>query len=187
VDPARLGAAGYSLGAHTVSHAQGFDARIKAIVAWDNLASSSGGDEGSAKCFADPPATPVVPRVPSMGQGSESCAAAGRDAKAAAFDRWREAGVPSMELVFAGTNHFAWSQRRAEDGPGIGGNESGLRLFAHFTRAWFDRYLRDEPGVDALLGADVLGRPQDEVLSPRFRSGAFLPEAAVDCPDLAAC
>ena len=47
-DPIRFLDHARSLGARGVSYAQSIDTRIKAIVAWDNLASDLNGDKGSA-------------------------------------------------------------------------------------------------------------------------------------------
>jgi dienelactone hydrolase len=184
VDTSRLGATGHSLGAHVVSLAQGTEPRLKAIVAWDNLASLDQGDAGSAKCFGSGNA--VVPRVPAMGQASEACGILPPEAKKTAYERWRAAGLPTMELVFRGAEHIDWHQAR--DANGFGGNESQLRLFEHYQRAWFDRFLRGDTSADArLLAPSVDGVPRAALLSEQFLSAAFLPDLGIDCADFRAC
>jgi dienelactone hydrolase len=182
-DPGRLGAAGHSLGAHAVSVAQQRDPRLDAIVAWDNLVMQEHGDDGSAKCVGSGPV--IAPRLPAMGQAGEACGFQAYDAKATAFDAWRAAGIPSMELVFRGEEHINWSQKR-DTNASFGGAETSLHRFAHYGRAWFDLWLRGDASAPERLLAG-LDLPRADMLSARFRSGAYLPAQGIDCPDLAVC
>jgi len=195
VDPSEIGAAGHSLAARGVSWLQGEDVRIKAIVAWDNLAKDVAGDDGTpsgggpASTFigGELPGTshPSVPRVPAMGQASDSRGSttpANDDPsqKKAAYEVWRAAGVATMEIVFRGASHFDWVQTNPN------AKEPLQRLSAYYTRAWFDRYLRnDTSALERLLASSVNGAPTEDLLSEQFTSAAFLD--GLDCPDLRMC
>jgi dienelactone hydrolase len=161
-DTSRVGACGWSLGARALARTQEEDTRVDCIVAWDNLAISENGDEGSPSGGGT--GTPVrVPRVPALGQASEM---PGVDAqsKLTAWEHWRAHYVPCAEIVFAtGTTtaaHLKW---------GTAGSTSDHDLFHHYTRAWFDRWLKnDRMGVERLL-VDTL----DGVNAPAFLSTLF--------------
>jgi dienelactone hydrolase len=172
-DTGRVGVAGWSLGARSLSRTQAEDARVDALVAWDNLAVSESGDAGSPAC-TNLPGTRRAPRVPALGQASETCPERGAESKKTAYEAWRAAGVPTAQVVFAGSTHFNWSaqaQPAAHD------------LSHYYTQAWFDRWLKGDSGATArLLARTVNGRPVEAVLSATFRSAA-----AVDgrtCGDL---
>ena len=192
LDPTRIGAAGHSLGARAVSYAQAVDTRIGAVVAWDNLASNLDGDAGSAS--GGPPLGTIIggelpgpgiaitPRVPALGEASDSSPHAGADTKKTAFDQWVAAKVASMELVFAGAVHDDWSQTASTSSAG----EVSLHRFEYYTRAWFDLWLRhDDSAVARLTAPTVLGANRADVLSSTFRSGLYLPGGA-SCGDLRA-
>lgn len=198
IDETRVGVAGHSLSARAAGYLQGVDDRIAAVVAWDNLASDLHGDEGSASgsrtastfVDGDLPGVeiPVTPRVPALGMangGAGSTTPTERDPenKKAGFNVWWAAGVPSFELVFASANHGSWY----EPVPGERQQrERQLRFFAHYTRAWFDRWLRgDTSATAALLTDEIDGVSVISELSTSFRSAAFLD--GVDCPDLRQC
>lgn len=173
-DTTRIGAAGWSLGARTLTRTQAEDGRVDAIVAWDNLAVSESGDAGSPACTNQPDRI-RTPRVPALGQASDTCQPQqGREAKKTAFERWRAAGVPTMQVVFAGSNHFLWSAQAPE---------AGHDLSHYYTQAWFDRWLKgDATATQRLLTRSVESRSLEAVLSSVFRSAAFLDGR--DCPDL---
>jgi dienelactone hydrolase len=172
-DTARVGVAGWSLGARSLSRTQAEDARVDALVAWDNLAVSESGDAGSPACTNLPGAL-RAPRVPALGQASETCAERGAESKKTAYEAWRAAGVPTVQVVFAGATHFNWSAQAPA---------AAHDLSHHYTRAWFDRWLKgDGTATTRLLARTVDGRPVEAVLSATFRSAA-----AVDgrtCGDL---
>jgi hypothetical protein len=195
VDPTRLGAAGHSLSARAVSYAQMIDARIKAIVAWDNLASDLTGDAGSPSgggvagqlIGGEVPGSsePVTPTVPALGEASDNRgttepANADPDQKKTAYAKWRSAGVPAMEVVFKGVNHFQWAQNNSTT------SDTDIKNFEYYTRAWFDRFLLgDTTATQRLLASAVNGQPLSAVLSSTFHSAAFLD--GTDCPNLLAC
>lgn len=165
-DTGRVGIAGWSLGARSLSRTQAEDARVDALVAWDNLAVSETGDAGSAAC-QNVPGTIRPPRVPALGQASETCPSKTGDAKLTAYEQWRSAGVPAMQVVFAGSTHYWWSAQAAA---------AQHDLVHAYTRAWFDRWLKGDTTATArLLGRAAPGLPSRltaEVLSTRFRSAA---------------
>lgn len=189
IDPNEIGAAGHSAGADALSYQQGVDPRLKAIVAWDNLISSTTGDQGNANC-TNKPTVLVKPRVPALGEASETCSkVVGPNAKKTGYELWRKHGIPSMEVVFAGTQHTDWAQEDNVRSTGIAtGSEQQLHDFEYYTRAWFDLYLRHQPSAAAvLLARTVNGRPRSEVVSSRDHSAAYLPEFGVDCQNLSSC
>jgi hypothetical protein len=184
-----VGVNGYSLSARAASYAQGIPegAKIDAVVAFDNLASDLAGDAGSAS--GGPPlgtviggelpgdSRPVTPRVPSMGQASETTQSPA-DAKVTAQRLWRAAGVDAMEVVFEGTAHTDWSQ-------GLGGEL--LPKFAHYAEAWFDRYLLADPtATSRLLSRNPFGEDVRTVLADRFLSAVWMDGGAIACDDLRA-
>lgn len=197
VDPNELGAAGHSLSARAVSYAQMIDPRIKAIVAWDNLASNLAGDAGSPSGGGDvgdliggevPGASmPITPEVPSLGEASDARgtseptnSSAGQ--KETAYDVWRTAGMPTMEVVFKGAEHDDWAQ----SGTTTAAGEAELEEFEYYTGAWFDRWLLGDTTADQrLLAKTVDGEPLSTVLSSTFTSGAFFD--GTDCENLLAC
>jgi hypothetical protein len=175
-DTNRIGAAGWSLGGRSLTRTQEEDERLDAIVAWDNLALSETGDEGSP--LGDNVPNPVRrPRVPALGQASE-LGRPGAQAKLTAFQHWRSNGVPCAQISFnTGMGfqaHLRW---------GSSGTEQQHDEFHHYTRAWFDRWLKDDSGAVARLLTNVVrGTPVAGLLSTNFLSGLFLD--GVDTADL---
>lgn len=192
VDPRRIGVAGHSLGARAASWIQSADKRIGAVVAWDNLASDLQGDEGSASGGGAAAAiiggelpsepSPVTPRAPALGMASDNRGGANDDPdqKKTAFAVWRKAGVPAMELVMRDVGHNNYAQTRQNT------DSARFELFAYYTRAWFDRFLRyDRSATSRLMAKTVLDKPRSDVLSETFRSAVFLD--GFDCADFATC
>ena len=178
VDTSRVGVAGWSLGARALTRTQAEDARADALVAWDNLAVSETGDAGSPACD-NVPGPLRAPRVPALGQASETCSDRPANVKLTAFERWRAAGVPAMQVVFAGATHFVWS---------AAASDAQHAVVHAYTRAWFDRWLKGDTTATArLLGRTVPGlasRATADALSARFRSAAALDSRA--CADVRA-
>jgi hypothetical protein len=170
-----------------VSAAQAIDPRIKAVVAFDNLSSTVTGDEGSPRCAGIVTAGYITPRVPALGEASEFCSSTSypRYAKETAALHWHAAGIPAMEVVFAGASHFSFAQDRSAS---LGGTEEQFEEFSYYMQAFFNLYLKGESSaVHQLLATTVLGRPLSSILSSRFTSGAWMPSSSVDCPDLLHC
>ncbi|MEN8720355.1 MAG: hypothetical protein ABF296_08850 [Oceanococcaceae bacterium] len=180
IDPDRLGLAGHSLGATGVSVVQSYGAvgadpwpgrldaqnPVDVIVAWDGL-SVPGAAAGNRPA--------IVPRVPAMGQSGEYflfpqplSAPPDPEEHKTAFTAWAEASVPAFQFTIQGGTHFEWSLipsfpstswcASTANGRCEGG--WGNPMAAHYTLAWFDRWLKrsDEPGfadADARLLADA--------------------------------
>lgn len=165
-DPRWIGAAGWSLGARALTLVQEQDARVKAIVAWDNLAGIESGDQGSPSGGFNPdPSTFRTPKVPAMGTASDATGYnTDPEIKKTAFNHWRAAGQPTMQLVFENSNHFWWSARSSA---------RQRELSVHFTTLWFDRWLRkDRLATDRLLAPNVVGEPLSSLLSDAYTSAA---------------
>lgn len=166
-DTNRIGACGWSLGARALSRTQEEDHRVDCIVAWDNLAISENGDEGSPSGGGS--GLPVrTPRVPALGQASEMPGLDARS-KLTAWEHWRSRGVPCAEIVFAvGTTsaaHLKW---------GTAGSVMEHDRFHHYTRAWFDRWLKnDRMGVERLLVSTLDGVSASSFLSNSFTGGLY--------------
>jgi hypothetical protein len=112
-------------------------------------------------------------------RGSTNPADGDPDLKKTGYGLWRQHGIPTMEVVPAGASHLNYAQ-------GARTSEDQLHLFAYFTRAWFDRFLRhDRSATTRLLAATILGQPRTTLLSDTFRSAAYVD--GHDCPDLTIC
>jgi dienelactone hydrolase len=159
-----IGAAGWSLGARVLTRTQEEDTRISAIVEWDNLAASETGDAGSPQC-TNQPATLRMPRVPALGQASDTCIdGRSADAKKTGFNHWRQHGQPAMQVVFRGANHFWWSANAS--------TAAQYDIANHYTKNWFDRWLKgDLTATIRLVSRTVNNVALDNLLSQNFRSG----------------
>lgn len=131
VDGRRIGLAGHSLGARAVTEVGNRDERVAAVVAWDN-----------AHLPDD-----VAPRVPTMGQDAEAgfwpqpfASPPDPDAHNATFRRFREAGVPAMQVSLQGSTHLEWTYVPYL----LAASSTGERVAMHYTLAWFDRWLKGE-------------------------------------------
>jgi len=172
----RIGACGWSLGARSLTRTQEEDLRLKCIVAWDNLALSENGDEGSPSGGGT--GTPVrAPRVPALGQASEM-SGVNAQSKITAWHHWRAHGLPCAEVVFAvgsGLNaHLKW---------GSSGTTAEHDRFHHYTRAWFDRWLKDDRmGTERLLVDTQAGVSAASYLSTNYVGAIYV--GSYDSEDL---
>ncbi len=196
IDDGKLGLAGHSLSGRVSSVLQSEISGLSAIVAWDNLASDARGDAGSYARGNDrfgAPALAVQPRVPAMGQGSDSYEPSLVDEpteedKKTAFNVWRNGGVEAMQVVFAGADHGDWSYTLRDDAVLDAAALGRLRTFQYFTRAWFDLHLRGRTSaISKLTAPNVEGMGPDELYSEDFRSALYLTnQISYDCADLLA-
>lgn len=194
IDERKLGLAGHSLSARVASVLQGEFAGLSAIVAWDNLASDARGDAGSYARGNDrfgAPALAVQPRVPAMGQGSDSYETSigmetTAEDKKTAFNVWRSHGVESMQVVFAGADHASWSYSLRDDPRIESPALSSLRVYQYFTRAWFDLHLRGRvSAISKLTAPYVQDKGPQELYSSTYLSALYLTDqASYDCADL---
>src|SRR3954451_4023071 len=106
LDASRVGIAGHSLGASAVSVVGQCDPRVRAIVAWDNLATATGKcrDQIPAGLPAGSPAAPTLTK-PALGINSEyffnpspMSSAPDPQSKAGAFKQLTEAGTDTMQI-----------------------------------------------------------------------------------------
>jgi pimeloyl-ACP methyl ester carboxylesterase len=165
IDPNRLGIAGHSLGAQGVSIVQGYGAPgadpwpgkmdvsnpVKVVVAWDSLSAPS---SSSSPKFGI--------RVPAMGQSSEYGLAPkpftqppDAEEHKVAYEAWKKAGMPIVQIIVRGSSHFEWSQipgfpasswcPKVENNRCVGG--WGNPLAQHYSLAWFDRWLKNSNEV----------------------------------------
>lgn len=162
LDLTRLGIAGHSLGASGVSAVQGYNPwpglldsqnPVDVIVAWDSLSAATG----------------VTPRVPALGQSSEYGiggtafrAPPDPDSDKAAYQAWKDAGVPVIQQTIQGSTHFEWSLIPTFPAtswcPSVGTNGCeggwGRPMAEHYSMAWFDRWLKN-PGEIGYSNADA--------------------------------
>ncbi len=153
------------------------DLVLEAVVAFDNLAMSESGDAGSSKCDNVP--NPIrAPRVPAMGQAASSCkpplGGGDPERKKTAYAHWRAAGLPAMEVVLEGFNHFTWGLA----------SQDNLNLAHYYALGWFDRWLKSDPTATARLleRSNIAGKPIATRLDEFYRSAASFD--GTDCPDL---
>jgi dienelactone hydrolase len=165
VDSGRIGIAGHSLGAAAVSFVGQRDPRVDATVAWDNLGVPDGGQFGVPECASAPETreTPEITR-PALGISNDYGIAPqpftsdpDPQGKNGAFLAYRDAGVDSGEVVIRGGCH----EESAFLPVGLTGpypipcgTLRGGDLVAWYTTAWFDKYVKGDPGADARLLSD---------------------------------
>ena len=184
---ANVGLAGHSFGASGVTFAQDpvhntrNHAHVRAIVAWDNLASE------------------YTPVVPAMGQSAESFTEPSfhfrrpdPDENKAAFDKWRAAGVDTMQIAPRAATHLEWSYIPQLP---VAASSWGQAIAAFYTRAWFDKYLLRSGDADARLLTSAYNDPDnpncggnDGCYSIYFKSAYHFHDAAGGlhtCDDIA--
>ena len=159
LDADRVGLAGHSLGGSAVSNVGQCDPRVKAIVAWDNLAPATGTCAEMATGF--PAGTPAAPTnsVPGLGLNAEyffnptpQNGEANPDAKNSGYRRLRDAGTDAMQIALRSSTHLEWTYVPYI----LPASRLGERVSMHYTLAWFDRYVKgDESAVGAPHGDDV--------------------------------
>jgi len=167
VDFSRVGLAGHSLGASAVTIV-GNDpaADVKAVVAWDN---------------AGLPAN-EAPLVPTMGQNAEyffnptpTDDLTGYNSKITTFERFRAAGIPSMQIALRHSTHLEWTFV-----PWIlPADHDGERVAMYYTRAWFDRYLKGDTNADNRLLSATFDSSAD---ASAIGAGAYDPATDSNVP-----
>lgn len=173
-DHRRLGLAGHSFGAAGVSFVDQKDPRVKAIVAWDNLAAPAEAMSFQGQRFdcASNPTSRIVPPItkPALGMSADYYLTPtpyssdpdpqGKSQGSLAYSR---AHVDTGELVIRGGTHYEFSYIPNQ---AFGATLRGMDSVAWYTGAWFDKYLRGDRSADRRL------------LTNRWRGDAQ--EAAVD-------
>ncbi len=184
LDGGGIGLVGHSYGAAGVSYIAQWDPRVKAVVALDNLGGpgpkagavpGSGpapqGAIGESDCPAHPADRTTVPITkPGLGISADYGLPATPNTslpdptfKEQESVAYTKAGVDSGEIVIRGGSHvdFSFIPNQA-----FGASLRGPDVTDWYASAWFDKYVKGEPGADARL------------LSERWRSDPV--EAGVD-------
>jgi pimeloyl-ACP methyl ester carboxylesterase len=158
-----IGLAGHSYGAAGVSYIGQWDARVKTIVAWDNLAapdpskSSFGGGGAAEKPCPSTPADRTVPPVtkPALGMSADyflpptpNTELPDPNAKSTESHAYSEAGVDTGEIIIRGGSHldFSFIPNQA-----FGASLRGADEIAWYTSAWFDKYIKHQRSADRRL------------------------------------
>jgi dienelactone hydrolase len=205
LDRSRIGIAGHSYGAAGVSYIGQADPRVKAIVAWDNLAgadpngASASFPPGEAGCPADPSArTPAPITKPALGISADyglpplpNTSQPDPAAKSTESRQYTAAGVDTGEIIIRGGSHldFSFIPNQA-----FGASLRGADLTAWYTTAWFDKYVKGEPTADRRLltdrwrhdGAEAAIDPDHDGNAFSFYYPSRLDIAGSDCEDLRA-
>jgi dienelactone hydrolase len=191
LDPSEIGLAGHSYGAAGVSYVAQWDPRVKAVVAWDNLGGPSpgstinGGPSGTSAsigeqpCPADPSARTTVPIAkPGLGLSADyflpptpNTSLPDPNGKSTWSHNYTKAGVDTGEIIIRGGSHldFSWIPNQA-----FGASLRGPDLIDWYTTAWFDKYLKHDPGADAmLLSQRWRDDPDEAAIDPNHDGNAF--------------
>src|SRR4051794_33583518 len=164
LNPSQLGIAGHSYGAAGVSYIGQWDPRVKAIVAWDNLAkpdpgsptgASGGGPEEQGCVDASQRTVPPVTK-PALGTSADyfipplpNTSDPDPLAKSTESLEYSKAGVDTGEIIIRGGSHYDFS---FIPDPGFTASLRGADEIAWYTTAWFDRYVKgDQSAVKRLL------------------------------------
>jgi dienelactone hydrolase len=190
LDGNEIGLVGHSYGAAGVSYIAQWDPRVKAVVALDNLGGpgpnagavpGSGGTAtiGEQGCPADPADRTTVPITkPALGISADYGLpptpnfslpdARSKEAESLAYSK---AADDSGEIVIRGGSHldFSFIPNQA-----FGASLRGPDITDWYTTAWFDKYLQDDPGADAmLLTKRWQGDPVEAGVDPNHDGNAF--------------
>lgn len=187
-----VGLVGHSYGASGVSYVSQWDPRVKAVVALDNLggpgpdagAAIGNGSQGPSKlgeqpCPADPANRTTVPITkPGLGISADyglpptpNTALPNPRFKEAESLAYSRAGVDSGEIVIRGGSHldFSFIPNQA-----FGASLRGPDITDWYTTAWFDKYLKHDPGADArLLTQRWRADPVEASVDPGHDGNAF--------------
>jgi len=160
--PTRIAILGHSMGAAAVSHVQGTDRRVEAVVALDKLTgpSSTGPLDGTGN-------RPTVPALavqseygftvsPWFLSGGSSLtpqpSPEGPDPmreRRTGFDAWRGAGVDSMLVVPRASTHLEYTDIPLV----LPASRYGQDLTSVYVQRWLDRYLKHQSNDTALTGS----------------------------------
>ncbi|MCW2500106.1 MAG: hypothetical protein JWN87_1782 [Frankiales bacterium] len=157
LDPTRIGLAGHSYGAAGVSYVGQADPRVKAVVAWDNLAGTD--PTGREAGCVDAAARKVVKITkPGLGLSADyylpptpNRALPDPKAKSVSSLAYSTQGVDTGEIVIRGGTHYDFS---FIPNPAFTSSLRGADLTAWYTVAWFDKYVKGDRSADARLLTD---------------------------------
>src|SRR3954454_19625777 len=184
VDADHVGIAGHSLGAGAVSLVGQCDPRVKAIVAWDNLAPATGKCSDQVPDGAFPAGSPAEPALttPALGINSEYFfnpspmqSAPDPQSKAGAFKQLSGAGTDTMQLALRSSTHLEYTYVPYI----LPASRLGERVAFYYSLAWFDRYLRGDNSAFHRLTANKFDDSSDE---HSIGAGGYDPAAALADP-----
>jgi dienelactone hydrolase len=158
-----IGLAGHSYGAAGVSYIAQWDPRVKAVVAWDNLAapdpgkSSFGGGGPAEKPCPGVPGARTVPPItkPGLGMSADyflpptpNKELPDPNAKSIESHAYTAAGIDSGQIIIRGGSHLDYSFIPNQ---AFGASLRGADEAAWYTSAWFDKYLKHQRSADKRL------------------------------------
>lgn len=190
IDRSQIGLAGHSFGAAGASYISQWDARVKAVVAWDNLggpgpnAGATPGMEnvrkiGEKGCPARPADRKVVPITkPGLGISADyglpptpNVTQPDPGSKSSWSKAYSKAGVDTGQIIIRGGSHldFSFIPNQA-----FAASLRGPDLTAWYTTAWFDKYLKHDPSADKRLLTDRWRADEAEAaVEPKGDGNAF--------------
>ncbi len=172
VDRERVGIAGHSLGAIAVTPIGQQDLRVDAVVSYDNLDGTLGTSvprRTPSLFFYTDYAFPATPTPKSSPPDPEQ--------HFGAFDQLSAAGVDVMSITTRASDHYEWGyQPHPANFPA---SRWGERIAFYYTLAWFDRYLKDDPGGTERLAALAFDGSSD---ARSIGAGTYDPELAAADP-----
>ncbi|MCU1691474.1 MAG: hypothetical protein JWM64_565, partial [Frankiales bacterium] len=175
LDRSRVGLAGHSLGASAVSEVGQCDNRVKAIVAWDNLAKIS---DCKGATIPKQYRTKKLLNVPALGITGDyffntepNPTAPDVDAKTDGYRQVAAAGLDAQIVTLRNATHLAYTYIPLV----FQSNELGERMASYYTKAWFDLHLKgDRSGYTRLTAK----RFDDSVDRTSIGAGVFDPAKA---------
>lgn len=161
VDPERVGIAGHSLGAAAVSYVGQLDDRVDAIAAWDNLRAPGGSGPACASGSAPRPENVPITK-PAMGISNDygivpapNLSDPDPQGPNGGFLAYKDAGVDSMQFQIRGGTHEESAFIPGMTTVAVGlASLRGTDMVAWYTTAWFDKYVKCEPGSACERNAD---------------------------------
>jgi dienelactone hydrolase len=175
LDPARVGIAGHSLGAAAVSVVGQCDKRVRTIVAWDNLSAITNCDgvtipaQYRSSTLLHAPALALTNDYLFNTQPMSS--PPDEHSKMAGYQQLAKAGLDSEIVTFRGATHLTYTYIPLV----FQASELNERMASYYTRAWFDRYLRDDrTGFDRLTATKF----DDSADTDSIGAGVYDPSAA---------
>ncbi|MGI8492842.1 MAG: hypothetical protein ACR2KC_05580 [Acidimicrobiales bacterium] len=162
-----VGLAGHSLGASAVSQVGQCDPRVKAVVAWDNLAPATACTGSGAPTL----------RTPALGFNSEyffnpepMTSAPDPHAKDQAYRQLVGARIDTMQVALRSSTHLEYSYVPYI----LPASSLGERVAFYYTLAWFDYELRHQSGGYQRLVATRFDRSAD---AHSIGAGGYSPTA----------
>jgi pimeloyl-ACP methyl ester carboxylesterase len=149
LNPHELGLAGHSYGAAAVSYIAQWDKRVKAVVAWDNLAAPNPNIGTSEKgCVDAADRRPAKIRVPALGMSADyflpptpHTSLPNYNAKDTESLIYSKHHVDTGEIVVRGGSHLDFS---FIPNAAFGASLYGPDMISWYTNAWFDYYVKHE-------------------------------------------